>query len=247
MERSISEKVDLTVAWLREQVELSKTKGILVGLSGGIDSAVVACLIKKAFPDNSLGVILPCKSHSNDEKDAIALAESCGINYKVVELSAVHSALLNAVDQAMGIKEEDNHRLYDANLRARLRMTTLYGIANIENYLVAGTDNAPELYTGYFTKYGDGGVDILPIAHLLKSEVFQWAKHLGVPQQIIDRKPSAGLWEGQTDEEEMGTTYDCIDAFLSGKKIPEDDEKIIERMHRITEHKRQMPPFPPKF
>src|SRR5690606_7818796 len=117
------------------------------------------------------------------------------------------------------------------NLRARLRMSTLYTIANNLGYMVVGTDNKAEVYTGYFTKYGDGGVDLLPIANLLKREVYEWAKVLGVPNEIINKAPSAGLWDGQTDELEMGTTYDYIDAYISGNEIPEKDRVIIDKLH----------------
>lgn len=245
--KTMNEKIDLTVEWIKEQVALSHTKGMLVGLSGGIDSAVVAALIKKAFPENSLGVILPCKSNSKDAEDGRALAEALEIDYVTIDISDEHTTLMGKISESLVGKNTGNERLYDANLRARLRMTTLYGIANAMGYLVAGTDNAAEVYTGYFTKYGDGGVDVLPIANLLKAEVFEWAKVLGVPQQIIDRKPSAGLWEGQTDEDEMGTTYDFIDAHLKGEIIPEKDKAIIERLHRVSAHKRAMPPAPPIF
>lgn len=249
MTRTTEEKIELTVEWLRSIVSDSGTKGVLVGLSGGIDSAVVANLIKRAFPESSLGVILPCKSNPKDAQDAIAVAEACGIDFFTVDLTEEHDALMGKISRRLEIegKNIESKQLYDANLRARLRMTTLYGVGNALGYLVAGTDNAAELYTGYFTKYGDGGVDILPIANLLKKEVFQWAEVLGVPRQVIDRKPSAGLWDGQTDEEEMGTTYDCIDAFLSGEDIPTNDRKIIEKMHHVTKHKREMPPAPPVF
>lgn len=245
--KTMNEKIDLTVEWIKEQVAVSHTKGMLVGLSGGIDSAVVGALIKKAFPENSLGVILPCKSNPKDAEDAEALAKALNLPYVTVDLSEEHSGLIGKVSKSLEGMDTGNERLYDANLRARLRMTTLYGIANAMGYLVAGTDNAAEVYTGYFTKYGDGGVDLLPIANLLKAEVFQWAKVLGVPQQIIDRKPSAGLWEGQTDEDEMGTTYDYIDSHLKGETIPEKDKAIIERLHRVSAHKRTMPPAPPIF
>lgn len=245
--KTMNEKIDLTVEWIREQVALSHTKGMLVGLSGGIDSAVVGALIKKAFPENALGVILPCKSNPKDAEDGRALAEALGLEYVTIDISDEHTHLMGKVSESLVGKNTGNERLYDANLRARLRMTTLYGIANAMGYLVAGTDNAAEVYTGYFTKYGDGGVDVLPIANLLKAEVFEWAKVLGVPQQIIDRKPSAGLWEGQTDEDEMGTTYDFIDAHLKGEVIPEKDKAIIERLHRVSAHKRTMPPAPPIF
>lgn len=242
----IEKRVEHVVAWLREQVELSHTNGILVGLSGGIDSSVVACLIKRAFPENSIGVILPCKSNDKDKEDAEAVAKACDIDYIEVELSEAHKNIFDAVTTALGDRGE-KRRLTDANLRARLRMSTLYTVGNDIGYLVAGTDNAAELLTGYFTKYGDGGVDILPLAHLTKREVFEWAEYLGVPQSVIKRQPSAGLWEGQTDESEMGVTYDAIDAYIEGNPVSDEDKKIIERMNTVTEHKRVMPPMPKPF
>ncbi len=244
---TLEHKIQQTVNWIEEQVKQSGTRGVLVGISGGIDSAVVASLIHRAMPEHSMGVILPCKSNPKDADDARALAEAIGIKYVVIDLTDEHDRLLNKITDALPHAEGATARLTDANLRARLRMSTLYGLANRLGYLVAGTDNAAEIHTGYFTKYGDGGVDIVPISNLLKREVFQWAKALGVPEQIIERKPSAGLWEGQTDEAEMGTTYDCIDDYLLGLEIPDADRQIIERMHRATAHKRLMPPGPPTF
>lgn len=245
--KTTEEKIALTVEWLREQVAKSGTKGILVGLSGGIDSSVVAHLIKQAFPENAFGVILPCKSNPKDAADGEAAAHAAGLDFTTIDLTDVHESLHGQISDKMASKPTDNARLTDANLRARLRMTTLYGIANHMNYLVAGTDNAAEILTGYFTKYGDGGVDILPIANLTKREVFEWGRILGVPQSVLDRAPSAGLWDGQTDESEMGTTYDRIDDYLEGKAIPEVDKAIIERLHARSAHKRQMPPAPPIF
>lgn len=242
----IEKKIEHVVTWLREQVKLSSTNGILVGLSGGIDSSVVACLIKKAFPERSLGVILPCKSNDKDKIDAEAVARACGIDFIEVDLTHAHDDVYDKVMEALGDKVE-KRQLTDANLRARLRMSALYTVGNDLGYLVAGTDNAAELLTGYFTKYGDGGVDILPLAHLTKREVFEWARYLGVPQSVIDRKPSAGLWEGQTDESEMGVTYDAIDNYLEGKAVSVEDKQIIERMNKVTEHKRTMPPMPEPF
>ncbi len=250
MRKDIKEKIDLTVDWLRKMVEESKTEGLMVGISGGIDSAVVAYLVRKAFPDHSLGVILPCKSSTIDQEDALKVVTACGIEYIEMDLSDIHDQLLNhTIDTMKGKKlfhENNNLRLSDANLRARLRMSSIYCIANMLNYLVVGTDNAAEIYTGYFTKYGDGGVDIQPIAHLKKREVYEWARYLGVPQSILDRPPSAGLWEGQTDEGEMGTTYDRVDDFLEGKDIPQKDKEIIQKLHARSEHKRKLPAFPPR-
>lgn len=247
---TVEQKIEKTVEWLRKKVEESRTSGILVGLSGGIDSAVVAFLIKKAFPNDSLGVIMPIKSSETDREHALELVESCGIDHMEIDLTAVQDSVLGSVFtklQDMGKYKEHNTRISDANLRARLRMSTLYTVANNLNYLVAGTDNAAEVYTGYFTKYGDGGVDILPISNLLKREVYEWARILGVPASIIEKAPSAGLWEGQTDENEMGTTYDMIDDLLEGKQVPQEDREIIERLHARSEHKRNMPPKPPVF
>lgn len=241
-----NKQIDSVVEWLREMVKVSGTKGILVGISGGIDSAVVSFLIKKAFPENSLGVLLPCKSGDKDLVDGLACAEKANIKNVTIDLSDAHEEIHTKINGVMADFETTNARLTDANLRARLRMSTVYGIANNLNYLVAGTDNAAELLTGYFTKHGDGGVDILPLANLTKREVFEWAKVLGVPQAIIDRAPSAGLWEGQTDETEMGTTYNMIDDYIEGKEIPQKDKDIIEGLNRRSEHKRTMPPAPPK-
>ena len=233
----LEQKIRKTVEWLREQVAQSHTRGLILGISGGIDSAVVGFLIKMACPDNSLGVIMPIKSF-----------EKANLTHMTLDLTQAHSLMLGIVKETMqDAWREDFARISDANTRARLRMTGLYTIANNLGYLVVGTDNAAEIYTGYFTKYGDGGVDVLPIAHLKKSEVYEWAEYLGVPQSILDKAPSADLWEGQTDEIEMGTTYRCIDAFLDGQEVPEKDREVIERLHRNSEHKRHTATVPPEF
>ena len=244
----LEQKIRKTVEWLREQVVQSHTRGLILGISGGIDSAVVGFLIKMACPDNSLGVIMPIKSSEKDMEHAKELVEKADLTHMTLDLTQAHSLMLGIVKETMqDAWREDFARISDANTRARLRMTGLYTIANNLGYLVVGTDNAAEIYTGYFTKYGDGGVDVLPIAHLKKSEVYEWAEYLGVPQSILDKAPSADLWEGQTDEMEMGTTYRCIDAFLDGQEVPEKDREVIERLHRNSEHKRHTASVPPKF
>lgn len=244
----LEQKIRKTVEWLREQVVQSHTRGLILGISGGIDSAVVGFLIKMACPDNSLGVIMPIKSSEKDMEHAKELVEKADLTHMTLDLTQAHSLMLSTVKETMqDAWREDFARIADANTRARLRMTGLYTIANNLGYLVVGTDNAAEIYTGYFTKYGDGGVDVLPIAHLKKSEVYEWAEYLGVPQSILDKAPSADLWEGQTDEIEMGTTYRCIDAFLDGQEVPEKDREVIERLHRNSEHKRHTATVPPKF
>src|SRR5699024_7112186 len=164
-----------------------------------------AYLIKQAFPDNSLAVIMPLQSNPKDIEDAKKVVEDVSIKHLTIDLTDSHQVMYNEiVSQLQGqtMWHEEKNRIADANLRARLRMSTLYTIATQLNYLVVGTDNAPEWHTGYFTKYGDGGVDIQPIIQLTKSEVREMASTLRVPDSVIQKQPSADLWAGQTDEEE---------------------------------------------
>lgn len=250
--KDLNQKIDATVEWLRGKVKESNTKGLVVGVSGGIDSAVVSYLIKKAFPNDSIGVIMSIKSNPKDRIDALKVIDGCSIEYLDLDLTNEQNMILDNVSSALkqkNILNNSNNKLTDANLRARVRMSTVYTVANNLNYLVVGTDNAAEIHTGYFTKHGDGGVDLIPLAHLTKREVYEWAKTLGVHEDIINKSPSAGLWDGQTDEIEMGTTYEMIDNVVSGKLdlVPQKDQDIIARLHRISEHKRNTAAAPPKF
>lgn len=246
----MEEQINKIVKWLRNQVAESGSNGALVGISGGLDSAVVAHLIQRAYPEQSLGVIMPCKGNPQDKQDALNVAENARIDHVVIDLTETHSTLFSKIQQSLlskGDWNEEAAKLGDANLRARLRMSTLYAVAGNYGYLVVGTDNASEWHIGYFTKYGDGGVDLQPLVHFTKGEIRQMARSLGVPGRVIEKKPSAGLWEGQTDEKEIGTTYDYIDAYLLGKDVPDADRRIIESRHAKTEHKRQIPAIPPDF
>ena len=243
--KEIEEKI---VAWIKKQVKDAGCKGIVIGLSGGIDSSVVAALSKKAFPNKVQGVIMPCISNPADKKHAELVAEKLDIPYEVVDLEKSFKTMVKSLTGEEYDKEK-HKGLSFANIKPRLRMIALYYFANKYNYLVAGTDNKSESMIGYFTKYGDGGVDILPIASLYKRDVRKLAKHLGIPDEIINKKPSAGLWHGQTDEEEMGISYDELDEILecieTGKDLSGfDKEKVdkVKKMIKNTQHKRCMPP-----
>jgi len=218
------------VNWLKELLDKTGCKGYVVGLSGGIDSSLVAHLVTEAT-DNCMGVIMPCDSIANDKLDALKVVETSKIDYREIDLTDTFNAL------KLNFKDPKNN-LTLANIKARLRMTTLYAVASEHNYLVVGTDNMAEWHTGYFTKFGDGGVDLVPIVHLTKGQVREMATLCGVDSSIVNKAPSAGLFAGQTDETEMGTTYDKIDSYLLGGEIPKEDQDIIDRLHRVSAHKR---------
>src|SRR5690625_3476985 len=240
---TLEKTVQVITDWLKSQVENANLKGLVVGVSGGLDSAVVANLIKRACPHDSLGVIMPLKSNPTDIEHAQQVVDTCQINNLTIDLTNTHSVLFKEIQNQIKNQHtwhEEYSQISDANLRARLRMSTLYTIATNYQYLVVGTDNKAEWYTGYFTKYGDGGVDLQPIVDLTKGEVREMATYLQVPDEIISKKPSADLWVGQTDEAEMGTTYDQIDKFVKGDPVPEKDRIIIEQLHKRTEHKRNI-------
>ncbi|MCA1024085.1 NAD(+) synthase [Halobacillus litoralis] len=246
----MEERIQYLVRWLQDKVEEAGADGALVGVSGGIDSAVVSYLVKKAFPDQSLGVLLPIHKKMEEQTDALAVVEGADLDYIGINLTDTYEAAYQAVKgqiEEKGDWNDDKSQLGGANLKARLRMSTLYAVGNNYNYLVVGTDNAAEDYTGYFTKYGDGGVDLVPLINLRKEEVREMAAALNVPSSVIEKKPSAELWEGQTDEDELGMSYDTIDAYLRGEKIDPEDEKTLKDTHEKTAHKRQIPAGPEKY
>lgn len=228
------------VEWLRGQAAAAGARGAVVGLSGGVDSSVVAGLCSRAFPGNVLGLIMPCHSRPEDAEHARLVAETFGIPAHTVVLDVAYDALLK--EYSPWSKDTPQRRLAEANLKPRLRMATLYFHANLYNYLVVGTGNRSELAVGYFTKYGDGGVDLLPLGNLVKKQVWELAAYLGVPKVIIDKPPTAGLWAGQTDEGEMGLSYAELDEYiLTGRARPEVAQKVDE-MNRKSQHKKALPP-----
>ena len=230
--------------WIRAEVAAGNGRGAVFGLSGGIDSAVVAALAKQAFPHHTLGVVMPCHSDPRDAEDGALVAHHFGVLSAIVDLGPVYDLLLEQLAASSSDLQES--RLATANLKPRLRMTTLYAFANQLGYRVLGTGNRSELAVGYFTKYGDGGVDLLPLGDLVKSEVRDLARSLGVPARIMTKPPSAGLWADQTDEAEMGLTYEELDAYLlTGAASPAVKAKV-DAMNAASEHTRALPRIAPK-
>lgn len=224
--------------WIREKVHQANCQGVVLGLSGGIDSAVTAALCKGAFPHQAIAFILPCHSHPKDQEDAELVAKKLQLAYYVIDLGPTYETLL----KSLGAKE--GRDMATINIKPRLRMTTLYYQANHRNYLVVGTDNRSELHLGYFTKYGDGGVDIIPLGNLVKKEVVELAKELQIPPHIIEKPPSAGLFEGQEDEVELGFTYGEMDTYLLTGEAKGEVKGRIDRLAQKNKHKLQTPAIP---
>lgn len=234
--RDYQKEFEDRVAFIRSLLKESGARGIVYGNSGGKDSALVGILCKAAC-DNTLGVILPCTSRRNyqeDTQDALEVARQYGIETRTVDLTPVKDAELKALE---GVTSMNTAAL--ANLAPRLRMATLYAIAAAEGRLVAGTGNRSEAYVGYFTKWGDGAHDFNPIADLTVTEVYAFLRHLGAPAAILEKAPSAALFDGQTDESEMGVSYKALDAYLDGGEIPAEQKATVDRLHAASEHKRR--------
>lgn len=199
--------------FIRKKVEEAKATGIVIGLSGGIDSTTVASLCKSALgADRVLGLIIPSKNTTDEDiRDAKNFANQLNIDTKSINISGLEEQFESFLNY-----DKQIDRVAIGNILPRLRMTILYFHANSMNRLVAGTGNKSELLIGYFTKYGDGGVDILPIGDLYKTQVRQLAKYLGIPKNLIWKVPTAGLLENQTDENEIGLKYELLDLALYG-------------------------------
>ena len=234
--RDYARETENRVAFIRERLADSGCKGIVFGNSGGKDSALVGILCKMAC-ENTLGVLLPCataQNYGSDTDDALLLAGQFGIESRTVDLTEPRNAEIRALTAA-GVTLNDSAI---SNIAPRLRMTTLYAIAAAESRLVAGTGNRSEIYMGYFTKWGDGSADFNPIADLNVTEIFEFLDYLNAPVSIRKKAPSAGLFEGQTDEKEMGVSYAAIDRYMDGGEVSDAEKAIIDRYHRISEHKR---------
>lgn len=228
--------------FLQDYLNESHCESYVLGLSGGVDSSLVAAIARKAVgKDKLFCYALDVESNKNDIDDAKKVAKQLDLNLEIINLTdTYHSYLKN-------LSKKELTRLTKSNLKVRMRMVALFAFAQEHHALVLGTDNADERYVGYFTKYGDGAVDLLPIVHLTKSEVRQASKFYGLDDKLVNRIPSAGLFEGQTDESEMGISYIDLDNYLLGKVVNSDVKKRIEHLHKISEHKRvpipEMKPF----
>ncbi|WP_405281434.1 NAD+ synthase [Methanobrevibacter sp.] len=243
------------VNFIKSKVNEAKTDGIVVGLSGGIDSTLAAYLACEAVgKENVFGIIMPSTTTPTEDKlHGISIAQGLGIDYKEIAIDSILNEFL-----LMTQLEENN--LAIGNLKARIRMSIIYYYANAKNYLVSGTGNKSEILIGYFTKHGDGACDIEPIGDLYKTDVYRLSEFMNIPQEIIDKPPRAGLWNNQTDEAELGMSYDLIDQILyeyceNDKEISEisqnleisqdDVDMIIKKIIR-NEHKSKVPESPQK-
>ena len=235
---------DQIATWLRERLAAAGVSGFVLGLSGGVDSATAAALAVRAVgPEHVLAVLMPCHSQSEDATLGQLVADTFGISTITVDLSDVYDALVAQLPPDL-----QSGSLAAANIKPRLRMTTLYYVAQSHNYLVLGSGNRTEIEVGYFTKYGDGGVDLLPLGALYKTQVWELARELGVPREVVERPPAAGLWPGQTDEGEMGITYLELDRVLIA--VEEDrtsgvEPAVLEKVRGMitrSAHKRVMVP-----
>ncbi len=234
--RDYQKEYESRVSFIRETLEQSGLRGIVYGNSGGKDSALVGILCKAAC-SNTVGILMPCASQRNyqeDLADGKEVADQYGIETRLVDLTAVREAELSALAGAVTMTDAAV-----ANIAPRLRMTTLYAVAGAEGRLVAGTGNRSEGYMGYFTKWGDGAYDLNPIADLTVTEIYDFLAFLNAPLSVRKKAPSAGLFEGQTDESEMGISYAAIDGYLLRGEAGEEEKALIERFHRTSEHKRR--------
>ena len=238
--RDYAKELKGRIAFIQARLQEAGAKGIVFGNSGGKDSALVGILCKKACA-NTTGILMPCQSKRNYEEDmtdGLAVAKQFDIAIMTVDLTQAKEALV----QQLGTLAP----MAMANVNPRLRMTALYAIAQDRNCLVAGTGNRSERYMGYFTKWGDGACDFNPIGDLTVTEIYEFLRFLGAPASIIEKAPSAGLIEGQTDESEMGVTYAAIDRYLLTGEAEPGDLRRIQKYHGRSGHKRKLPPVYPE-
>jgi len=240
---------DVIKSFISSKVNEAKAEGVVIGLSGGLDSAVTTKMCVEALDKEKVFCfLLPANTTpKEDTDDALEFAKSLGVKYRIINISGIVKKIASTIHNKMKKKEM-------GNIHARTRMIVLYYFANKNNYLVVGSGNKTELLMGYFTKYGDGACDIMPLGDLYKTQVRELAKHLKIPEKIINKTPRAGLWKGQTDESELGIKYEILDQILydmeKGLKNNEivksvgveiSEVKRIKNIVNSTKHKRKMP------
>ena len=240
----LEQYLDVICKFLKDYLEETHCDGYVLGLSGGVDSSLVAALAKNAVgKDRLMCIMMPIESHPSDLSDALRVAKALDVRYTILDGTKTYQTTVDEFIKTGVVLDG----LSLANLKVRIRMIMLYAYGQTHRYLVLGTDNMDERYTGYFTKFGDGAADLLPISQLTKGEVVRAAKMLGVPDELAERTPTAGLFDGQTDEKEMGVKYADLDNYLLGKKVPDNVKERIEHLHKVSEHKRKPIPEPKKF
>lgn len=233
-----SKKIESIVSWIEEYLKRANAKGFVFGVSGGIDSALLCAIANKYFPNKSLALVMNIENSKEDIEDAeLVLKTFNKVTHFKVDVAKVFDVFKTVLPNDL------NLNVY-ANLKSRLRMVTLYAYAQSKEYIVASTSNAAEYVTGYFTKYGDNAADILPLVNFPKAYIIECAKLLGVPERIINKKPSAGLKPDQYDEDELGIEYKIIDDFLVGNFLDNKDLVQIIKLQINTDHKRQLPASP---
>lgn len=212
---------------------------LVLGVSGGIDSAVVAAILSRTFDRTRIhAYFLPEDGNDPNLKDVESLSKKYSLNIKTIEIGPVVKSISNIIGES--------DRRVNGNIKSRIRMVLLYAYANIHNALVVGTTNRTEFYTGYFTKFGDGACDIEPIMHLYKHDVREAAAFLDIPESIIEKKPSAGLYPGQTDEDELGMSYDELDDYVARWERSElitgsESQSAVMDLIKRSAHKRKPP------
>lgn len=235
---------DYLVGWLEQQRQtFYQMDEYVIGVSGGVDSAVVAHLLARTGAPVKAYLLPSSVSADQDATHAELVLESAGLTGQVISIAPVVKALMTQLE---GNLHPDPARVnvLHGNMQARARMLMLYTLAQSYRAIVVGTDNAVEWHTGYFTKFGDGAADVMPLARLRKEQVYELAEVLNVPAVVINKAPSAGLWAGQTDEAEMGVTYADLDAYLRGEAVGEPAQTQIDFWHQRSHHKRQLPLMP---
>ena len=243
------------VEFVQNKVSEANADGVVVGLSGGIDSTLVAFLACEAVgKENVFGIVMPSTTTPTEDKlHGTVIAQTLGINYKEMAIDSI-------LNEFLSVTQIEYDKLAIGNLKARIRMSIIYFYANSKNYLVSGTGNKSEILIGYFTKYGDGACDIEPIGDLYKTDVYKLAKYLNVPEEIINKPPRAGLWNNQTDEDEIGMTYELLDKILYRQVEKDIDtqsiaeeldikvDEVNDIMNRVkrNQHKSKVPESPKK-